>query len=65
MGLDAEGNSQGVMVVAVSAIFEAFAITAVALRMWSRRLKKASLAANDYAILLALVRQSAKCRQCF
>lgn len=50
------GDEQGVMLITVSAIFLALAILAVALRLWSVRLKKRSLAVNDYLIILALVR---------
>ena len=54
MGLP-PGDSQGRMLIVVVTVFEAFAITAVVLRLWSRRLKKTSLLLNDYLVLLALV----------
>ncbi|MCJ1264136.1 hypothetical protein MMC22_004007 [Lobaria immixta] len=49
------GDQQGVMLIVVSAIFLALAILAVALRLWSLCLKKRSLAANDYLIIIALM----------
>ena len=53
--LPSDGDGQGVVLIVVCAIFEAFAIVAVILRLWSVRLKKRSLSANDYLILFALV----------
>ena len=50
------GDEQGIMLITVSAIFLALAILAVVFRLWSLRLKKRSLAANDYLIILSLVR---------
>ena len=56
MGLiPSSGDEQGVMLVSVSAVFLGLAVLAVALRVWSRHLKKRSLNPNDYLILLALV----------
>ena len=49
-------DEQGIMLITVSAIFLALAILAVVFRLWSLRLKKRSLAANDYLIILSLVR---------
>ena len=51
------GPSQGgVALLALCSIFELLAITAVGLRLWSRKIKKVGLFVNDYAILVALVR---------
>lgn len=58
------GNGQGVMLVTVSVVFEALALIAVALRIWSRRLQKRPLVANDYLIILALVWESRKPSPC-
>ena len=54
-GLPSKGDGQGVMLIALSAIFLALALIAVALRLWSRRLMRAQLALNDYLVLLAMV----------
>ena len=43
------------MLVAVTAVFEFLAIVAVTLRLWSLQLKKRSLMANDYLIIVSLV----------
>lgn len=49
-------HSRAVWPVALAIFFEAFAITAVALRIWSLRLsRKQKLADHDWVILVALV----------
>ena len=56
MGLiPTKGDGEGVMLVAVTSAFLALALVAVALRVWSRRLKRTALVTNDYLVLLALV----------
>ena len=54
-GIPSKGDGQGVMLVALSVIFLALGLIAVALRLWSRRLMKARLGLNDYLVLLAMV----------
>ena len=54
-GNASQGDGRRVMLVIVSAFFLALAILAVAMRIWSVRLKKRSLSRSDYVILLALV----------
>ena len=44
----------GISVIILSTIFESFSILAVVLRIISRRLKRASLIFNDWAIVVAL-----------
>ena len=41
--------------IALCSVFEILAITALFLRIWSRRLKKTSMAFNDYAAFAAMV----------
>lgn len=49
-------HSRAVWPLALAIVFEAFAITAVGLRVWSLRLsRKQKLADHDWAILVALV----------
>lgn len=46
---------EGIRVVVVSVVFWVAAIIAVVLRLWSRQIKKTTLAFNDYAVLVGLV----------
>jgi hypothetical protein len=49
-------HSRAVWPLCLAIIFEAFAVTAVALRIWSLRIsRKQKLADHDWAILVALV----------
>lgn len=49
-------HSRAVWPLCLAIVFEAFAVTAVALRIWSLRLsRKQRLADHDWAILVALV----------
>lgn len=48
-------NKWATAIVSSWLIFGVMATVAVALRLWARRIKKMSLAFNDYAIILALV----------
>lgn len=54
LGSSKEGTSAAV----VQIVFEVLAIIAIALRIWSRRLKRTSFVLNDYAAIVALVRES-------
>lgn len=49
-------NHVGSIYFAVCCALQVLAIFAVILRLWSRRLQKASLQLNDYEILIAVVR---------
>ena len=51
----APSNEWAVAIVCVWAIFCPLSTLAVILRLWSRNIQKATLALNDYAIMLALV----------
>ena len=46
----------GIRVLIVTIVFTVLATLAVCGRLWARRLKKISLAANDIIIIIALVR---------
>ena len=48
----------GISLIILSTIFESFSILAVVLRLYSRRLKRASLVFNDWAIIFALARDN-------
>ena len=48
-------NKWAIAIVSSWLIFGILATVAVVLRLWSRRIKKLSLAFNDYAMILALV----------
>ena len=56
MDYPALGTSrEGLESIALCSIFEVLAITALSLRIWSRRLKKTSMVFNDYAAFAAMV----------
>lgn len=48
-------SKEGTSAVVVQIVFEILAIIAIALRIWSRRLKRKSFVLNDYAAIVALV----------
>lgn len=48
-------NPKGLARVSVESVFLALDFIAIALRLWASRLKRKSLAINDYAIFIALV----------
>jgi hypothetical protein len=48
-------NPRAVATISICAVFGLLAFTAIVFRLWARRLKKAVLCFNDYAILVALV----------
>ncbi len=56
MGLLQE-NPKGAERIAVETPFLLLAFVTVALRLWARKLKRRTLEFNDYAILVAMVRQ--------
>jgi branched-subunit amino acid transport protein len=56
MGL-LQTNPKGTEWIAVETPFLLLALVAVALRLWARKLKRRTLEFNDYAILVAIVRQ--------
>ena len=53
--IPATGDSLGIAVIAIDAVFLTLAAVALALRLWSRRINGQSLCLNDYAVLLAWV----------
>ena len=55
MGSLSKDNPQGLMVVVICTVFTILAAASTILRLWSRRIKRARLRTNDYAILAALV----------
>lgn len=55
MGLISEGNSLGRSVIIVDVVGATIAVSAVALRLWARRIQKSVLNSADYTLLLALV----------
>lgn len=59
MGLiPATGDSLGITPLVTDSIFLALAAVAVILRVWSRRIMQTSLCFNDYAVIVAWVRES-------
>ena len=52
LGSSREGHGS----IALCFTFESLAIIAILLRLWSRQLKKAALAFNDFAAIAAMVR---------
>lgn len=50
-------NPKGAEWIAIETPFLLLALAAVALRLWARKLKRRTLEFNDYAILVAIVRQ--------
>lgn len=48
-------NPTAIVRISVKSVLLVLDILAVALRLWARRIKRNSLAFNDYAILFALV----------
>ena len=53
--IPATGDSLGIAVIVVDAVFLSLAAVALALRVWSRRIKGQRLCFNDYAVLAAWV----------
>ena len=49
-------GDRGLQLIIISVVFGSLATVAVALRLMSRRIKRKNLAADDYWIILALVR---------
>ena len=58
MGLIAEANTLGRSIIIVDAVDATLASFAVALRLWSRQIRKNPLDSADYTVLLALVRSA-------
>ncbi|KAL8903531.1 MAG: hypothetical protein Q9207_003865 [Kuettlingeria erythrocarpa] len=48
-------SQRGTALIVVCTIFDFLAIAAVALRLWSRRIKKVRLMVNDYAMIVGLI----------
>ena len=61
MPLLPQGDSQGVMLIAIIAIFWTLAVVSVALRIWARHIKKVQFVINDYAIFVAIVSPWSEC----
>ena len=55
MGNLSQNNPQGFTILITCSVFAGLAVIAVVLRLWSRKIRKAKLCLNDYAILVALV----------
>ena len=53
--IPSEGDSRGIELLIVTAVFVALAAVAVFFRVWSRRIQKHALCFNDYSIFVALV----------
>lgn len=56
MGLiPSSADSLGIALLIVDFVFIALAAIAILLRVWARRIQKASLCLNDYAVMVAWV----------
>ena len=53
-------NTLEITLVAVSAVFLSLATIAIGIRLWSRRIQRCSLVLNDYAAIVAWVRDITK-----
>lgn len=57
--LTAPNQERAIGVLCATVVFLALPPVFVALRLWARRMKNTALAANDYYIMVALVRKEA------
>ena len=53
-------NTLEITLVAINAVFLGLATVAIGIRLWSREIQRCGLALNDYAAMLAWVRNSAQ-----